>query len=175
MMPPTQLLPLSLVALLSSALTVVGMQLVAPSVSRGAPDPQTRLPVVQAERFELLDLDGNVRAALSTSALPAGGLSTQLTLYGDAPPTPGVVTSMVSMSAAPSNSYLFVLGGGEARTEAGLVASRIGERPQVGLEIVERNHDRAGIGAGILRGPAASQTYSVFIADTDGQVIWQEP
>ncbi len=77
-LPPMRtLLPLLGVSLFSSAITFAGAMLAFPLASRAAPAAQP-LPVVQAQRFDLLDANGTLRARLGVDPDAA---TTGLTIF----------------------------------------------------------------------------------------------
>jgi hypothetical protein len=69
MMPVrAQLVSIGLAAVVSSALTLGVAQVLAPSPGQAAPESQAAVPLVRAQRIELVDENGVVRAMLSTGA-----------------------------------------------------------------------------------------------------------
>src|SRR5262245_58378912 len=63
-----QLLPVGLAAVLSSALTLLLAQVLAPAPGSAAPATQGVTPVIRAERVEIVDNRGTVRVALGDVA-----------------------------------------------------------------------------------------------------------
>src|SRR5215210_4966076 len=59
------LLPLLLGSLCASAVTLAGTMIFFPPASRAAPEPQATVPLVRAERIELVDRQGTVRGLLA--------------------------------------------------------------------------------------------------------------
>src|SRR3954468_8009979 len=60
----TQMGPVLLAAMLSSLLTVAGMQVLAPPTSRAAQDGNAPVPLLRVQRVELVDANGAVRGVL---------------------------------------------------------------------------------------------------------------
>jgi hypothetical protein len=67
-MMPRQLLPVVLVAVLSSALTLILAQVIAPASGGAAPVTQGVTPVVRAQQIEVVDEHGTVRVVLGVRA-----------------------------------------------------------------------------------------------------------
>jgi hypothetical protein len=63
-MTRTQVMPVLLAAILSSMLTVAGVQLLAPPTSRAAQDGNAPVPLLRVQRIELVDASGAVRGVL---------------------------------------------------------------------------------------------------------------
>jgi hypothetical protein len=63
-MTRTQVAPVLLAAMLSSMLTIAGVQVLAPPTSRAAQDGNAAMPVLRAQRVELVDANGVVRGVL---------------------------------------------------------------------------------------------------------------
>jgi hypothetical protein len=69
-MTRNQLAPVVLAAMLSSLLTLAGVQLIVPPTSRAAQDGNGAAPVLRVQRVEVVDATGTVRGVLG---LTAGG------------------------------------------------------------------------------------------------------
>src|SRR5256714_2702755 len=59
-----QLMPVLLVAMLSSMLTLAGVQVLTPPTSRAAQDSQGPVSLLRAQRVEIVDASGTVRGVL---------------------------------------------------------------------------------------------------------------
>ena len=143
-----------IVSCASSLVTLtLALLVLAPGI-RAAPDAQALQPILRAERFELVDASGTVRASLNTEASGAG-----LTLRDE------TGTSRVVLVTDPHVGHgLFVTG--EATRGAVVVGASTSNT--LGIQVTSPDGSKALVQAG-------STGTGFAVADPAGQSIWQAP
>jgi hypothetical protein len=162
----------------SSLVTIaVALLVLAPSI-RAAPDLQATQPLVRAERFELVDADGTVRAFLSTAGDVAGLAIGDPSTSGAALLAVGPVgTPLLRMqrSGGQATATISVTPDDVASVGLGAVSGRAmllraGSSGSSAIRVQDDlQHPRAEFGVG------ADGTSFGRLQDETGQAIWQAP
>ncbi len=138
----------------SSVLTLAVTLLVLPPVIRAAPDSQSPQPLVRAERIELVDTSGTVRASLNMESNGVG-----LTLRDE------TGTSRLVLMADPRVGHgLFVTD----QNSRGAVFVGASTSNDLGVQVTSPEGSKAYI-------QANGSTAGFAVADSAGRPIWQAP
>jgi len=177
-----QIMPVLLAAMLSSMLTLAGVQMFAPPTSRAAPDGQGPVSLLRAQRVEIVDANGTVRGVLGLT--PGGDAAGVIFRDEQGRERAGMGTGRPAWGVGPGAWVL----DGEGRLRAGwglapddtaaafLVADETGQRrtgmggtSELGYGVViadENGAPRVGIGP-LARG---EDGYGMRVRDANGNL-----
>ncbi len=174
----------------SSAVTLAGALLLLPPASRAAPEVQATLPVVRAERFELVDANGALRATLATNLrtpwletdrpipvtalqlFDAQGTSRANVGVGGEGPDSATVFTLNDAAGTPRVSIHTLSNGGQIVIAPGVAPNSAELRSSLGMPETLPGDDVATITMKAF-GPPFPE--AGFTARVGGQVIWHAP
>lgn len=189
----------------SSALTLAAALLILAPASRAAPESQAVQPVLRAERFELIDGTGAVRATLNTErhgvglALRDEGGAQRVALILDPDALNGLFVvdpatramAFVGSSASDPSSFAMRVTNAEGRAAlvraasegVGFVATDPGNQPRARMGLDQRGVAGVEVGNSLLdpNSPRAAVLQApgaaprIAISDDLGQPTWEAP